>query len=144
MAITQTTPQQEIDNYIAVQIQRRSAVILNTFEYIGMTCANEGSTGGTYKDRTGHLRASVGYLVMKDGVVYSKGGFGAGIGGSTGEAFAQKMAAGFPHGIALIVVAGMNYASAVEARNYNVLTSAELLAEQLVPQLMKTLGFTAT
>jgi len=36
----------------------------------------------------------------------------------------------------------MNYAASVEARNLNVLTSAELLADQMVPILMKQLGFT--
>lgn len=35
----------------------------------------------------------------------------------------------------------MNYAAYVEARNYNVITSAELLANKLVPQIMKQLGF---
>jgi hypothetical protein len=44
-------------------------------------------------------------------------------------------------GITLIVCAGMNYASHVEARGYNVLTSAEILSERLVPEMMKKLGF---
>ena len=43
-------------------------------------------------------------------------------------------------GIVLIVVAGMNYAAYVET-NRNVITSAELLAEDLVPKLLRQLGF---
>ena len=35
----------------------------------------------------------------------------------------------------LIVVAGMNYAAYVQRKGYDVLTSSELLAEQLVRQL---------
>ena len=41
----------------------------------------------------------------------------------------------------MIVSTGMSYAAYVEARNYNVLTSSELLANKLVPQIMKQLGF---
>jgi hypothetical protein len=37
----------------------------------------------------------------------------------------------------------MDYAASVEARNLNVLMSAELLAEQQVPLLMRKLGFAA-
>jgi len=37
-------------------------------------------------------------------------------------------------------VAGMKYAAYVEARNYNVLSSAELLAEKEVPKLLKALS----
>ena len=59
-----------------------------------------------------------------------------------GAAFARQLVKEFPSGIVLIVVAGMNYAAHVSARGYNVLDSAELLAEQLVPSLMKQLGFT--
>jgi hypothetical protein len=36
----------------------------------------------------------------------------------------------------------MNYAAYVERNGYNVLTSAELLADELVPKLLKQLGFT--
>ena len=44
-------------------------------------------------------------------------------------------------GIVLIVTAGMNYAEYVEARGYNVLSSAELKAEPLIKSLLTQLGF---
>ena len=69
----------------------------------------------------------------------SEGGF-QGPGGAESLEFAKKLAAGHVKGITLIVVAGMNYADNVEALNYDVLTSAELLAEQLVPQILEKLG----
>jgi hypothetical protein len=36
---------------------------------------------------------------------------------------------------------GMNYSSYVAAKGYNVIDSAEDMAERLVPQLMRELGF---
>ena len=41
----------------------------------------------------------------------------------------------YPKGLVLIVVAGMNYAAYVEAKGYNVLSSAELMAENILKQL---------
>jgi len=137
-----TTPPSQIDQYLDDQIERRMRALINAFEYVGVQCQNEAKTGGTYKDRTGHLRSSVGYIVIKDGVVISGGEFDNNKGGSEGSSVIQKAISKNSKGIVLIVVAGMNYAASVEARNLNVLTSAELLADQMVPILMKQLGFT--
>ena len=42
-------------------------------------------------------------------------------------------------GYALIVVAGMHYAQYVESLNYDVLDSAERLAERILPSLLQQL-----
>ena len=101
---------------------------------------------GSYLDRTHNLRSSTGYVIVKDGKIVKMGDFtpikGGNEGAQGGAAFARQLVKAFPSGIVLIVVAGMNYAAHVSARGYNVLDSAELLAEQLVPSLMKQLGFT--
>lgn len=62
-------------------------------------------------------------------------------GARTGKTFARSIASRFPSGIVLIVTAGMNYARYVSDRGFNVLASAEILAEKLVPQLMQRLGY---
>lgn len=141
MPIIQTTPDQEIANFLSEQIKRREAAIIYNLEYIGTACINEARTNGSYQDKTGALRNSIGYLVLNNGVQVS---FNTESGPGEAQAKEQllKLAARFPHGIVLIVVAGMNYASSVEAKNYNVLASAELLAEKLVPEILKDLGFT--
>lgn len=69
--------------------------------------------------------------VVKEGVEGAKGG----------KEYAMKLVRDFPKGIVLIVVAGMNYASHVSAKGYDVLDSSELLAEKLVPQMLRKLGF---
>ena len=138
MGIDLTTPPSSIDQFLNDQINRRLNVIWNTFNYIGIACVDEARENGSYTDRTGNLRNSIGYVVVKDGVIVSEGGF-QGTGGEKSKTLAYKLATS-TKGIVLIVVAGMNYASHVEAIGKNVLTSAELLAEQLVPKIMSELG----
>ena len=110
---------------------------------LGEKCVNEARNFGSYTDRTGNLRSSVGYGVFKDGqpVRYSdfqqvaKGTEG----GIEGRALLDRIAGTYPHGYALIVVAGMNYAVYVEAKGYNVLSSAQLLAERELPRMINDL-----
>ena len=61
--------------------------------------------------------------------------------GKNGKKHLDSLKKNYQNGIVLIVSTGMSYAAYVEARNYNVLTSSELLANKLVPQIMKQLGF---
>ena len=49
------------------------------------------------------------------------------------------MIATLPDCVALVVVAGMNYAAYVEAKGYNVILPAELKAKTDFPQAMKKL-----
>jgi len=130
-----------LDEYLEAQVERRIKALIFGLSAIGATVTNEAKTGKTYKDQTGALISSTGYVVIRDGVIINGSGF-SGIGARVGEEAIKAQIAKYSTGVWLIVVAGMNYAAAVEARNYNVLTSAELLADQVIPQLMQQLGFT--
>lgn len=145
MPIKQTTPQSQINAYIEARMNRLKQAVIYNFCAIGEKVCNAAIERGSYTDRTGNLRNSVGYVVIVDGQVYEFGSFGKSDGNSegksTGQSYARSLAGKFPKGIVLIVVAGMNYASYVSAKGYNVLDSSELLAEQLVPKLLKQLGF---
>lgn len=92
-----------------------------------------------YIDDTGNLRSSIGYVLIVDGQIVSESSFdvvGNGRQGSdAGKSFAESLVSNYPTGIALVVVAGMNYAEYVAAKGYDVLDSAELLAERLVQKL---------
>lgn len=78
----------------------------------------------------------------KDVDYWAKGASGDGRKGSdTGKQFARSLAAQRTSGISLIVVAGMNYARYVADKGFNVLDSAEILADRLVPGIMEQLGF---
>lgn len=123
--------------------------IVTTMQYIGEECVRIAREQGSYKDRTGNLRNSIGYVILRNGDIIQKN-FESRIaskvvdaanakGALEGEAMANELAKKFTKGYALLVVAGMHYAYYVETRGYDVLDSAERNARQRVPQLMKQL-----
>ena len=136
----------EVEAYLDEQIERIEQLIIYNLSYVGEQCLTEARSTNSYKDQTGNLRSSIGYIIAKDGRVIRQSDFAVvrkgSEGKSEGEQFARSLASKFPEGIVLIVVAGMNYASYVSAKGYNVLDSAELLADRLVPSILKQLGFT--
>lgn len=146
MGITQTTPSAEIDRYIAQQVERVTHALIRNLQFIAERCLNAARDTNSYKDQTGNLRSSIGYVIACDGKIVYQSNFevvktGAD-GAKSGIQFAKEIVRQFPEGIVLIVVAGMNYAQYVSAKGYDVIDSAELLADRLVPQILKQLGFT--
>jgi len=157
MPIRCLTPMQSIQNYVQKEFEREEMKIIEMLFQVGEECAIHArnlpsppvTMRGTphtpnYIDDTGNLRSSIGYVVIKDGVVVKQGNFeqakGGEQGASAGETFANSLVSKFPNGICLIVVAGMNYAAYVSAKGYDVLDSSEDLAERLIPSMMKQLG----
>lgn len=138
---------EEVEAYLLDEIERIEQLIVRNLSFVGESCLTAARSTNSYKDRTGNLRSSTGYAIVKDGKIISQVIHAAGSGDdrktgvSEGEKFMREIVRQFPEGIALIVVAGMNYAGYVSAQGYDVLDSAELLAEQLVPQIMTKLGF---
>ena len=96
--------------------------------------------------QTGALLSSTGYEVFVDGVaIHSQFDAASGaesnaaeMGIKSGQSIAETIGKG-TKGIALVVVAGMNYAAYVEAKGYNVLSSAEHLAERELPRMLEKL-----
>ena len=120
-------------------------VLINTLQYVGEQCVTEARENGNYKDQTGNLRSSIGYVIVEEGKIikrslpaqYKDGKKGI----STANKYLKEVGKRFT-GTTLIVVAGMNYAAYVERNGYTVLKGAELLAEEQVPKLLKNIGFT--
>ena len=99
-----------------------------------------------YTVQTGNLVSSVGYVITYDGQIVGMSSFqavagpkGDGVEGSTtGKAYVKELAMRFPQGYALILVAGMHYASYVqELYHRDVLVSGSLVAEQLVREMQE-------
>lgn len=89
----------------------------------------------TYEDRTGRLTDSIGYGVFKDGTIVRHGGFGGGEGGDTGLQRCEEAGAD-TEGIALVVVAGMDYATYVERKGFSVLDGARMRTDDIVSEIM--------
>lgn len=103
--------------------------------YLGEQLAKYAKDNHTYTDRTGNLTNSIGYAILKKKEIVQFSGEG-----SVTEAEALKavkqMAASVEHSFSLVVVAGMNYAAYVEAKGYNVILPAELMALSEFPKVM--------
>ena len=152
MAVKQITPMGEVRKYIDEQLNRRKMAIINAISYVAETCLRAAREIDTYKDRTANLRSSTGYAIIVDGRVFKKSSFAKESsqgeqhpgtvydGAEKGSAFLDDLIGDFPTGIALIMVAGMNYAAYVQDYGYDVLDCSELLADRLVPQILKQLG----
>lgn len=106
----------------------REAVVAGALDIVNAAKAND-----TYKDRTGQLRSSIGFVVYKDGqkttAYFQQSGTGDGTGGATGtqkgEAVADEIAQqnNGKGEITVAIVAGADYALAVESKGYDVMTS---------------------
>lgn len=113
---------------------------------LGEMCLIEARSNKGYLMQTGALLSSTGYEVFVDGVaIHSQFDAASGAeseaaskGVQTGKSIAEKIGKE-TKGVALVVVAGMNYAAYVEARGYNVLSSAEHLAERELPRMLEKL-----
>lgn len=132
---------------------------LRVLRYCGEMAVNEARTNAGYTDQTGNLKASIGYVISVNGKILENSFAGKvtvrkkdgtadmrytvsrkewSDGRKVGYDLAREIAMSKPD-IALIVVAGMKYASHVESKGRNVLTSAEQMASRIVPELLKQL-----
>lgn len=103
-----------------------------------------------FHDQTGNLRSSIGYIVFVDGVAVYESTFeqvqpqaaykdGVSYNGSkVGKDYCLEIGKNTT-GVCLVVVAGMSYATYVESRGRDVLTSAEHLAEKELPRMLQEL-----
>lgn len=143
MAITDTTDYEQLLKDMQKRAERANRAIIRTFQYIAERLVSEARLNGNYTDQTGNLRSSIGAIILQDGKVVKSSGFEVVKGGSSGakegKSFAQSIGARYPSGIALVVVAGKDYAAHVVARGLDVLNSAILEAETLVPRMMEQL-----
>jgi len=122
-------------------MQKIHEAIIQRLQFLGEKCLTEARTNKTYTDQTGNLTSSIGYVILYEGrQIFTNGFEGEGEGSGKGRQLANDLFKNYGTGYALIVVAGMNYAAHVEARGYNVLASAEQLAEKELPKMLKALS----
>jgi hypothetical protein len=125
-------------------------LIIQNLAYVGehaVAIARE-QHARNYTDRTGNLRASIGYVIVKNGEIVFSGGFDPSAasnrtdgysGAGKGKSLAEQLKANCNEGFVLIVVAGMYYGVYVEKRNYNVVTFTSIEAKRKANSLMKGL-----
>lgn len=128
MGVTPNFTSAELRRDLENRMQRIENAVLETLKRIGETFVRNARENGTYNDITGNLRSSVGYIILKNGVQIEES-FGGKTGGAQAKKVASEVAGKFPRGYVLIVVAGMDYAAAVESRGRDVLTASSIIAK---------------
>jgi len=102
---------------------------------------SEGIGGRDWMDDTGNLRSSIGFGIVANGAIQTAGGFILKSEGKEGQQEGRKyldsLAKKYRKGYTLIVVAGMEYATYVADKGYDVLDSGEAIATQLITKLLK-------
>jgi hypothetical protein len=141
-----STPRGEIEAYIKQQTERAHQLVIRALLIAGEKCTNEmrSYNGRAYKDQTGNLRSSTGYIVIDEGKVIKESTFASikngSNGSSKGQALAEQLSAQYTTGMVLVCVAGMEYAVYVQAKGYNVTDSAERESDKIVADLLKQFG----
>lgn len=141
MAIQSTFSMAKLEEYLTRCNEIALDYTYQAMAYLAEECVNrvrDRSAEESWIDQTGNLRSSIGYIITQNGKVVTSGGFkpanapkGNGNEGKrTGEEYANLIASRYSSKpIALVVVAGMEYAVFVEARdNKDVLAKTELWA----------------
>lgn len=133
----------DIDAQLA-KLKQMDELIMRELAYIGDEAVTLARTQHQYKDQTGCLTSSIGYVIVRDGQVALKSSFEpvkpTGEPGSiAGRAYVDELAAKYPTGYTLIIVAGMNYAAYVEKRGLGGMTAAELDARRKAEDVIQGL-----
>lgn len=127
----------DIRVFLEREKQKAHDVIITFLAYLGEECINQAKEFGSYTDRTGNLRSSIGYMVLDHGQVVRSLFKGDQVGQNEGEKYARSLVSDHLDGFVLLVVAGMKYAVHVESRGFDVLDSAQNLAEKRLPSVLR-------
>lgn len=128
----------DINRMIQERIRRIDNAVLLILQRIGELFVTDARNTRTYKDHTGNLRSSIGYVVLYNGDqlagdfrdfpavdVQAKAQSGKN-GSEEAKKVINEIKAAYPKGFVFIAVAGMEYAAAVESRNYDVITASSI------------------
>lgn len=145
MGIKLTTPQSLISIYFVTAIKILDEEVNNALAYLGeqmLVKIRNRSQSESWIDQTGNLRSSIGYAIYNQGMEKLQSAFNVILSGNLGAEEGQKvlrnLSRQYAQTYALVVVAGMDYASYVEAKeNKDVLASTNLWAKSIVDEYVQ-------
>lgn len=133
------TPAQ-VSKMFREKVHAIESTILENLKFIAEKFVANARSQSTYKDQSGNLRSSIGYIITKDGKrIYSAFPGSASTGKAKGVEVAEQEARKYPKGYALVVVAGMSYAGAVEKKGYNVISAQSFKAVEDIRNMVARL-----
>jgi len=129
------TKKKRIDDAIYLRLRR-----------IGLQFVRDARINADFTDRTGNLRSSIGFVIAYNGDIRHtdfdkapKGDSDKEEGVRNARQFAEDIAGDYSKGWVLIVVAGMEYAAAVESRGKDVITGSSIKAGSSLKKTVKEL-----
>jgi len=122
-----------IDRFVISAEQR----IIWTLSMVGESFVNTARSTQTYQDQTGNLRSSIGYVIAKDGHIIQDNIQGKADGIMAAKDMINEVLRNNTEGYVLIGVAGMEYAAAVEAKGYDVITGSVPAAKALLKKYIR-------
>ena len=128
----------DIDNWYTIFNEKAEEKLYKTLLRAGEMFVRFARLYGNYKDHTGNLRSSIGYVIIEDGDIIdedfklsTKPGTDKASGLRAAKKLTKELANTYNQGMVLICVAGMNYAAYVEAiDSLDVITAAGLKTEE--------------
>lgn len=135
-SFTMSDIDEELSNFQSDATKR----IIRVLTYVGEHAVNLARNGKTYHDQTGNLRSSIGYIIGIEGRIKKENIEGTSEGVSRAKELADKVLGESKEGYVLIVFAGMNYASAVESKGYDVISNSILPANEMFSEIKKGLN----
>jgi hypothetical protein len=125
----------DISNMLQDHLDRINGGLISIFQRVGEEFARDAKNGvnisgafpkGDYTDQTANLRSSIGYVVMHDGAIIAQNfeRFDP----SLNRVVQENLVNSFGLKWVLMGCAGMDYASYLESRGYNVITSQSMVA----------------
>lgn len=136
--------EEDVDRWFGRFQKRAEEKILKLLEAGGETFVEIARKSGSYKDQTGNLRSSIGYVIAKNGDIVvsnfkeSDKGSDKTTGKEKGHKLAEDISLSFSGGYILIGVAGMDYAAAVEANGYEVVTGANTQCNEYLKEALRS------
>jgi hypothetical protein len=137
MAVKRKFTEKDIDQDLELFFKHQIDDAILKLSFIGEEFINNAKLNGNYKDRTGNLRSSIGYVVAVDGEVKKYKFEGTSEGRQNSIDTADELLQENNSGLVLIGFAGMEYGLAVESRGYDVISSSIPVAADILKDLMK-------
>lgn len=143
MSVKRLTPKGYAKEFVDKQMALKRQVIINNYIDVAEAALEVARTQHGYSRQTGNLTSSTGYCILDNGKVLVMSSFevvdNGKKGAEEGRKFLRKLISENSKGLVFIMVAGMSYASYVEAMSLDVLRSAEMLSKKMLPKLCKAL-----
>ncbi len=126
------------------QVAEADEISFKVLQYAGEAFVRAARENREFKDDTGNLQSSIGYVIVKDRKIIWKAFEGIGKtstseGKAAGERLAQAIALTLKDGWGLIGVAGMEYGLYVEARGIDVISGSVPETRKLLSEIIRDL-----